>query len=282
VEPIYKISSKMGRVNLKMTGLALTFRLALAQPQTAARPEFEVASIKPIKGDCRVSVAMGVGYGSAVERCVTLKMLITVAYQLQSFQISGGPGWIDSDRYDVDAKAEDSKSGPDKSRLMLQTLLADRFKLTLRREMKQSPVYELVLAKGGPKIKLSSDQDSPEVNGPPQPGAGPNRGAIRIGAGSLIGNAATLALFTKILSQRLDRPIVDKTNLTGRYDIQLTWTPGVGESPLGPGGYALPPADSDSPSVFAAIQEKLGLKLESAKAPVDVWVVDRAERPTEN
>jgi uncharacterized protein (TIGR03435 family) len=282
VEPTYKISSKLGGVNLKITGLALAFGLALAQPQTAARPEFDVASIKPVKGDCKVPVSMGVGYGTALERCVTLKMLVTVAYQLQSFQISGGPGWIDSDRYDLDAKAEDAKSGPDKSRLMLQTLLADRFKLTLHREMKQSPVYELVLARGGPKIKLSSDQDSPEVNGPSQPGGGPNHGGIRMGAGSLIGNAAKLALFAKILSQRLNRPIVDKTNLAGRYDIQLTWTPGVGENPFGPGGYSLPPSDSDGPSVFAAIQEQLGLKLESARAPVEVWVVDRAERPTEN
>src|SRR5580704_6688428 len=98
-------------------------------------------------------------------------------------------------------------------------------------------------------MKLSSDQTSPEVNGPAPPGAGPNHGAMNIGAGSLIGNAVTMALFTRLLSQRLDRAIIDKTNLTGRYDLQLQWTPGVGENPFDPGGRIFPPPPAESSEV---------------------------------
>jgi len=105
-----------------------------------------------------------------------------------------------------------------------------------------------------------------------------------MGPGSLIGNATTMALFTRFLSQRLDRTIVDKTNLTGRFDIQLKWTPGVGENPFDPGGRTLPPlpADSSDLSIFTAVQEQLGLKLESTKGPVDFLVIDHVEEPSPN
>lgn len=255
-------------------GLAV---LALnAQP----RPEFDVASIKPNKASGGVS--FGVGNGGASGRNVTLQMLIGLAYRLQDFQISGGPSWVSSDRFDVEAKAGDAAVGPDQLRLMLGSLLGDRFKLTLHREMRESSVYGLVVAKDGPKIKRSPDQTSPDVNGPAPTGAGPNRGAIRLGPGSLIGNAVALPLFTKFLSQRLDRIVIDKTNLTGRFDIRLQWTPGFGESQFDPGGKILPSADSSGPSIFAAIQEQLGLKLESTKAPIEILVIDHAQKPSAN
>ena len=110
------------------------------------------------------------------------------------------------------------------------------------------------------------------MNGPAQPGAGPNRGAIRIGRGSLIGNAVMLSLFARLLSQRLDRPVIDRTHLNGRFDIQLNWTPDVGETSLDPGGNPLPPSDPSGPSLFTAIQEQLGHKLEPARAPVDLLI----------
>jgi uncharacterized protein (TIGR03435 family) len=131
-------------------------------------------------------------------------------------------------------------------------------------------------------MKPSADQISPEVNGPAPRGAGPNHGAVRIGAGSLIGNAVTLPLFARFLSQKLDRAIIDRTNLTGRFDIQLQWSPGVGEQLLDPGGNPLPPADSSGPSIFSAIQEQLGLKLESVRGPVEMFVIDQVEKPSEN
>lgn len=181
-------------------------------------------------------------------------MLIATAYRVQEFQISGGPGWIDSDRFDVEDKAEDRKANYDQLRLMLQSLLEDRFRLKLHRETKEAPVYALVVAKGGSKIKLSADQaDSSDINGPAPPGAtGPNHGAFRFGPGSMAGNAVTLALFTKFLSQRLDRMVIDKTSLAGRFDIQLLWTPDTGENPVDLGGHAIPPADPSRPSIFAA------------------------------
>jgi uncharacterized protein (TIGR03435 family) len=251
----------------------------LAQTNTP-RPEFVVASIKPNTTGCCVSG--GVGDGGSSNRDVTLKMLIGTAYRVQEFQISGGPGWIGSDRFDVVGKAEDPKADFDQLRLMLQSLLKDRFKLKFHRETKEVPVYALVVGKGGPKFRLDSDQISPDVNGPALAGAGPNRGAIRFGADSLIGNAVTMSLFARSLSQRLDRLVIDRTNLAGRFNVQLRWTPADGENPLDPGGIALPPADPSLPSVFTAIQEQLGLKLESARGNVEVLVIDHVEQPTAN
>ena len=248
------------------------------------RPVFDVASIKPNKANNLADLEFGVGDGQGGGKDVTLKILIGLAYRLQQFQISGGPSWASSERFDVEGKTENRKADPDQLRLMLQSLLEDRFKLKLHRETKVSSVYALVVAKEGPKIKLSSDQTSPDVNGPAPPGAGPNHGAFNIGPGSLIGNAATMALFTRFLSQRLGRTIIDKTNLTGRFDIQLQWTPGVGENPFDPGGRTLPQRQPDSAdlSIFTAIQHQLGLKLESTKGPVDFLVIDRVEQPSPN
>jgi|HubBroStandDraft_6_1064221.scaffolds.fasta_scaffold89428_2 uncharacterized protein (TIGR03435 family) len=250
-----------------------------AQSQAIARLEFDVASIKP--NHATGGATFGAGAGRAGGRNVTLKTLIALAYRIQEFQITGGPSWVGSDHFDVDGRA-DPKFDPDQMRLMLQSLMADRFQLKFHRETKQSSVYALVVGKGGPKIRLVADQQSPDVNGPSQPGAGPNRGAFRFGGGSLIGNAVTLPLFVRFLSQRLDGAIIDKTNLTGRFNIQLQWTPSAGEMPYDPGGNILPPADSSGPSVFVAIQEQLGLRLESTKGPVELFVIDRVEKPSEN
>jgi uncharacterized protein (TIGR03435 family) len=271
--------------------LAITIGLAPAQTRPPVRQEFAVASIKPNHAGC--CTTYGAGNGGAGGKNVTLTMLIAFAYRVQQFQISGGPRWIGSDRFDVDGKAEDPKADPEQLRLMLRSLFEDRFNLKLHRETKTSPVYVLVVAKGGPKIKLSADQLSPDVNGPAPAGAGPNHGAIRIGAGNLVGNAVPLSQFATFFSQRLDRPIIDRTNLSGRFDIRLQWTPSAGENPFDPGGNRLPPAiidmsgatvtvDFSGPSVFSAIQEQLGLKLESAKAPVEVLVIDHVEKPSEN
>ena len=207
-------------------------------------------------------------------------MLIAAAYRVKEFQIGGGPRRIGSDRFDVEKKAENPRADPDQLRLMLQSLLEDRFQLELHRGNEQAPIYALVVAKDGPKINLAPDQTSPPVNGPAQQGAGPNRGAMRIGGGSLVGNAVTLSLFTRLLSQRLDRTVVDKTNLDGRFDIRLYWTPDVGEVALDPGGNPLPPANATGPSIFSAIQEQLRLRLESTTGPIDLIIIDHVEKPS--
>jgi uncharacterized protein (TIGR03435 family) len=242
------------------------------------RPRFEVASVKPTNGVGASSG--GAGVGSASEHNMTVRFLLWFSYRVQPFQIVGGPGWIDSDRFDIEARAEDRNAGPDQVRLMLQSLLEDRFHLKLHREVKVSPIYALVVAKGGPKMKLSADQTSPDVNGPSPPGSPlPNHGAIRFGQGSFLGNAVNLSFFAKMLSQRLDQLVVDRTNLPGRYDFLLQWKPGPGEAP----NEAPAAGDIDSrPSIFTAIQEHMGLKLESGREPVEVLVVDHIERPSEN
>ncbi len=277
-------------MNWRLAGIALAITAGLVRSQTA-RPEFAVASVKPNHTGC--CTTYGAGNGGSGGKDVTLKMLIAFAYHLQQFQISGGPRWIGSDRFDVEGKAENSKADPEELRLMLQSLFEDRFKLKVHRETKVSPVYALVVGKGGPKIKLSRDQSPENVDGPAPPGAGPNHGAIRIGVGSLVGNAVTLSWFATMLSQRLDRLIVDRTNLAGRFDIRLQWAPIPGENPFDQGGNKLQSAiidnggatltaDPSLPSIFSAIQEQLGLKLESAKAPVDVLVIDHVEQPSAN
>jgi uncharacterized protein (TIGR03435 family) len=257
-----------------------TLASVAAQSQSAGRPEFAVASIKA--NHSIGGATFGAGNGGGGGRNVTLKALMAFAYRVQEFQISGGPGWIGSERFDVQSKAEDPRASFDQLRLLLQSLVADRFQVKFHRETKVLPIYALVVAKGGAKVRLSEDQQSPEVNGPAPPGSGPNRGAVRIGAGSLTGNAVTMSLFTRFLSQRLDRTILDRTKLAGRFDIQLQWTPGPGEMPYGPSGDLLAAAESSGASVFVAIQEQLGLKLEPARGPVEVFVIDHAEGPSEN
>lgn len=267
-----------------MTGIFATVIAALlpasAVAAQSARSEFDVSSVKPNKTNCCFSA--GANNGQAGAKDSTLKALISLAYKVQEFQIVGGPGWIGSDRFDVQGRTEDKTADPDQLRLMMRSLLADRFKLKLHSETRQVPVYALVVAKGGPKIKLAADQTSPDVNGPSKPGAGPNHGAIKFGRGSMAGNAANFSLLVRFLSQRLDRPVVDHTGLSGRYDFLLQWTPEVGEAKVDPGGNPLPGGDTTGPSIFSAIQEQLGLRLESTKGPVELLVIDSVEMPDEN
>jgi len=259
----------------------VTLSTLQAQTTDATRPKFEVASIKPTKEQ---GAMYGVGNGDASEHAVTVKMLIGLAYRLQEFEIVGGPAWASADRFNIEAKAADPNADPNQLRLMLQSLLADRFNLKVHTETKQNSVYLLEVAKNGPRIKLSADQTSPDVSGPSAPGAGPNHGAFRFGPGAMTGNAVTLSLFTRFLSQRMDRTILDKTGLTGRYDIQLSWQPGEGENPLDPGGNRVQPAgpDPSRSSIFVAIEEQLGLKMQSAKAPIDLLRIDSLEHLSEN
>jgi uncharacterized protein (TIGR03435 family) len=242
--------------------------LAFGQAQPSApRPEFAVASIRPDPGS-----------GGS-----TLKNLIAGAYQVQNFQVSGGPNWTGSDRFSVVVTPDFPAVAQDQKRLMMRSLLEDRFRLQFHREVKEGSVYVLAVAKGGPKMRASADQISPDVNGPAPPGAGPNRGVIRIGFGSLIGNAADMPLFVRLLSQRLERVVIDKTGLTGRFDFHAQWTPDIGETRDSPTGVPLPPAGDDSGiSVFSALEEQLGLKLESQKGSIETFVIDHAEKPSAN
>jgi len=230
----------------------------------------------------------------------TLKMVVGVAYRVRDFQIFGGPNWVSTDRWNIEAKAEEGSIPPparppdprvpDPLSLMAQSLLEERFQLKMHRETRELPIYELLVAKGGSKMKLSADQ-SPEMpfksGSPPpmpRPGEPAPRGMMRMGRGGLETNGASISNFVIGLSQQLGRPVIDKTGLAGFYDIKLQWTPELGQGPVPPAGSELTPQspDASGPSIFTAIQEQLGLRLESAKGPVEVLVIDSVQKPTEN
>jgi bla regulator protein BlaR1 len=262
-----------------------------AQSQDGPRPSFEVASIKPNNsGDGRIAVMAQPG-GRFVATNVPLKLLMRNAYRVQDFQISGGPSWINSDRFDVEAKADGAVNG-EQVALMLQSLLEERFKLNIHRETKELPVYALVVGKDGQKLQQTqSDTTAPAAlppSGPPgERGAGPRRGFM-IGRGQLEATAADISQLTTVLSQQVGRTVIDKTGLKGLFDFKLKWTPEPGQPnpfglPAGPGGPDIgPPIDPNGPSIFTAVQEQLGLKLESQRGPVEIIVIDSVDKPSEN
>ena len=280
---------------------------AQSQPASAAPlPSFEVGSIKPDKGGGRgVFLRMRPGGGFSASN-VSVKMLIGYAYNIANFQVSGGPNWLNSERYDIEAKSENPagddprkmsgeqfKHQQDQLKLMVQSLLADRFKLALRHETKELPVYALVVAKNGPKLQVAKNMPAPEPTNPSGPKRAPfPGGGMMMRPGHLEGRSAPVSFLAQTLARQLGRTVIDKTGLSGNYDFTLEWTPeereqqmfkgaGDGEPGRGPTESA-PPPDSSGPSIFTAVQEQLGLKLESQKGPVEILVIDQVEKPSEN
>jgi bla regulator protein BlaR1 len=239
------------------------FRKAMWSPQA-----FEVASVKPT---AETGSGMGLNRlpgGRFVTTNTSLKTLIGFAYDVRDHQISGGPNWLASDGFDIVAKAEGGDSRTEDLRLMVQRLLADRFKLALHRETKDFSIYSLVAGKGGPKLHESEAGDMGISSG---------------GKGRTLFKKVSMQLLAQFLSQRLGQTVVDSTGLHGQYDFSLEWVPGEGEPRKKVDGVEVPlPADSSSPSIFTALQEQLGLKLESTKGPVEILVIDRAEKPSGN
>jgi uncharacterized protein (TIGR03435 family) len=266
---------------------------------------FEVASIKPDhSGDRRFFVSWQPGRFNATG--MTLKFLITMAYDVKDFQVSGGPSWVNTERYDIDAKEPDSIAQElDKlpreqwrqlADSMLQSLLADRFQLKLTHGTKDLPAYALVVGKSGPKLQAAKPVDTQAV-APSGPGGHPHGPMMRMGRGEVTGQGVGLSFLASMLSQQLGRTVLDKTRLKGNYDFTLKWTPEQGEGmmmggpvggppPGGPGGgppsNGEPAPDASGPSIFTALQEQLGLKLEAIKAPAEVLVIGHVERPSEN
>lgn len=239
----------------------------------AAAQTFEVATIKPnASNDNRVMLRMQPG-GRFVASGVTLKMLIGEAYNVREFQITNAPGWVSAERYDINAKAEGApdRMTPDQLRPMIKALLEDRFQLKTHNETKEMPVYELVVGKNGPKLTANAGEPGP---------------MIRMGRGQLNGKKVSMTMLARQLSQQLGRTVIDKTDLKGEYDFTLEWTPepGQGGGPFGgpPPADAIPAADSSGPTLFTAVQEQLGLRLESQKGPVQMLAIDSISKPTEN
>jgi bla regulator protein BlaR1 len=235
----------------------LTTELGRAKSQAdnpaAVLPIYNTVSIKPTKPGSNTEM-LGTSSGNLSANGATLQMLIGLAYGVSDFQIVGGPNWLSSERYDVAAKAGSSAAGELQGivgQRMIQALLEGRFKLAVHRETRQFPVYALTVAGSGPKIQES------------KAGIG-----LLIAKGQLISKGGQMGMLVDQLSRRLGRPVLDQTGLTGNYDFMLQWRS--------------EDQDSDAPSIFTAVGEQLGLKLESQQLPVDVLAIDHAEKPAEN
>jgi uncharacterized protein (TIGR03435 family) len=322
----------------------IIFTSCAAFGQAAAESlAFEVASVKPAEaqgmGMMRVMMRGGPGTpdpGQITYSNVSMKSLLTTAYGVKGYQISG-PSWLDSERFDVVAKIAKGAT-KEQFQVMFQNLLAERFKLTLHRETKELPMYALVVGKGGSKLKVSEEDaeaapggaagtGGPSAFAPPTPppppagsdGAGPVR--LKVGADGMpqlppgmgkkgmmmmmmngrfrmVGNAQPISALIDMLGNQVGRPVVDATDLKAKYDYTLDFSPDGLNGPMGPGGMMPPPQhdggpgpggpmagapDNAGPTIFAALQEQLGLKLEQRKGPMELLVIDKLEKvPTEN
>jgi bla regulator protein blaR1 len=266
-----------------------------AQSETAAKPQFEVASVKQNKsGALRVTMAPQPG-GRFTATNAPLRALIRNAYQLQDQELVGGPSWLNTDRFDIVAKASDSAVSAGQTRSMLQTLLAERFKMIVHHETRELPVYALVMVRGdgkpGPQLhRTGADCASPDAPLPALDfGAGPrdpNAACGYIGPGT--GSGATLTIrgvtmetLSRFLAPTVHRIVINRTGLAGYFDMDVEMTTELGPPPPPPG--APDRFDrSSAPSIFTVLQEKLGLKLESTRGPVEVLIIDRVERPTDD
>jgi uncharacterized protein (TIGR03435 family) len=278
--------------------LARIILIAFASCSTYAQtsngqPAFDVASIRPaepVGGRAPLSSSVRpTGNGLTIEN-MTLKRMTLLAYQVKQFQLSGGPSWFDSARFDIRARSENTAGWADLL-LMLQSLLADRFHLVIRRESREVPIYVMVLArkdgKLGPNLIPSKEEGCPPREERAET-ATPGRRVFGCGPGSL-GLTRIHQVGVRIedvasyLSGPLGRTVIDKTGLTGIYDIALDWPPDDprSASPFAPPGPGLAPEDT-APRLLDALKEQLGLKLESQKGPVEIFVIDRAEKPSEN
>jgi len=271
-------------------GAPLPLNLARATPETAwaipepppppkrmaldANPAFEVATIRP-SDPAHPEQIITLRGAEVITTNVTVHALINLAYWLHPKQLTGGPAWTESDKFDMAGKPDaPGQPNVDQMKMMIQKLLADRFQLKFHFEKRELPVYAVRLANSG--AKLTKSQDDPK--GIP----GWNFGRNASGMIMAFRNSP-MSQFTAVLQNSMDRPVVDQTGLSERYDFTLNFTPDPAQAALlgGPPGTAGDNPDA-APGLFAAFQQQLGLKLEPTRAPVDVLVIDKVERPSEN
>ena len=277
--------------------------VGLGRAQSNASLRFEVASIKPNKLPLSIITANQEPGGRFVATNQSLKDLIGLAYKIRDSQIVGGPAWISADRFDINARADrelppftpTEEAGPLEQ--MLQSLLADRFKLVAHRETRELPIFALVLARSdgrpGEKLRRSStdcaavfaDRARAGQPGPLVAGDQPTCGMV-VSPWSIQIGGGPLSQLTMVLTNMTNRFVVDRTGLNGNYDVDLQWTPqGMrigkppGDNPPGP-AFPAPPPDANGATLETAIQEQLGLKLDPQRGPVPVLVIERADQPT--
>lgn len=289
--------------------VALAVLTGWVSGQTPARTEFEVASIKlnTSCGNGRVGGG-GPAPGRLSLQCISVRGMIRAAYASfgsggtlnpSRLEVAGGPAWLDSDLYDLEAKAASAAPLSQTAGPMLQALLEDRCKLKVHREAREAPVYSLTVAKSGAKLQASKEGSCTPIDidhmatrpapGQPQPHYCGTGGARTNGTTSTADwYGLSMAEFAgRMLQGQVDRPVIDKTGLTGRFDIHLEFTRDASSGPVTLNGVVTPGepapfADGAGPSIFTAIQEQLGLKLSPDKGPVEVLVIDQVERPSEN
>jgi uncharacterized protein (TIGR03435 family) len=247
-----------------------------AEPSQAESkaPAFEVAAIKPSDPAARNNGCFMKGQTGGqtfIGRCITARLLITYSYKIIDSQLVGGPGWLDTELYDFDAKADHSLTRAELAP-MLQTMLAERFKLQFHRETRTMPALALSLDKTGAKMKANDGPNEWEIAITPAPGASMPK---------FKGTRCPMSYLSWWIAQRMNRPVVDHTGLDGFWDFTLEFVPdGLGEGRKGPTGEQLPALDG--PNLPTALRQQLGLKLETEKGPVDVYVIDHVEKATAN
>jgi uncharacterized protein (TIGR03435 family) len=264
--------------------IALLAALVVAQAPLA----FDVASIKVNNsGAMAEQVRFYPPSGRVTMTNVTVKRLIQNAYQLQDQQIAGGPGWIASERFDIVANSEAANLSPMDRWMMVRALLADRFKLRMHTEKREQSVFAMVPAHGDGKRGEHLTAVTPDCKAPAAPRTGPIDlsapnlcGVIMGGPGRMNFRGVTMDVLAAQLSARTGRSVVDRTGLSGRFDLDLEFAPQPVRSDGSDPSLGDRPS-SEAPSIFTALQEQLGLKLEPQKGPVEVTVIDGVERPVE-
>jgi uncharacterized protein (TIGR03435 family) len=210
-------------------------------------------------------MSMDVQPGGRVIASATLKALIGFGYEVQDRNISGGPGWIDATAWRIEAKSNTVPLTESQLRAMVRSLVEDRFHVSARLESREEPIYELLVAKDGPKLTAAAAPGAPRLSN---------------GRGRIGGRSIDTGILTKMLSGRVGRAVIDKTGVAGKFDVNLSWTPAPGERDDGEIAGAL--ANPDGPTLFTALQEQLGLRLQSGKGPVSTLTIERAEKPDAN
>ena len=263
--PLVQQSLAAVKTTIRIAAVTLVLN-CLTQAQAPGQlREFEVASIKPNKTNERMYY--GLRNASMTVRNISAKGLIQIAYGKRDFQITGGPAWITSECFDIDAKAESPQRA---THDMLKSLLASRFQLKLHGETKNTFVYSLVVARGGLKMKLSADQSEPEKGGPKE-----------LGSGRVVGEGIPMYVIVNLLSNMLGRAVIDNTGLTGKYDINLQPLP---DSLQLQTDSADPQSQADvlNLGLIEAVEKQLGLRMKSMKAPGEILVIDHIEHPSAN
>jgi len=267
----------MLRISLRILAAFTLLSVAVASAQ-----EFEVASIKPSSSSDPRTLLQVLPGGGLRTSGATLRFLLTLAYQVRAFQILDGPGWISSDRFDIIATVDRSRPGGDEPsnptkvtpgqltnmqnemRPRLMALLTERFGLRVHRETREQPIYELVVARGGPKIDA--------VTG--------NFGGLHIAKNEFVGEGATIEMLSTALANQVGRAVADRTGFVGSFNFKLNWTPDETIPPNG--GDSVSTLDQGGSSIFIAIREQLGLELRATKGRTEVLVIDHVEHPSAN